>query len=162
MNFEAASALVSALETGITKTIFEPRKARISMLRAARIKAAGIEYPAVIRNISSTGMMAEVDAPLELGMEISLDLANFGELRGTVRWMQGSRIGIFLEAPIDFEAVKYFSKRSGISKNSTAREISTSTSPRTAAAHRSKRRGRSEERRVGKECVSTCRSRWSP
>src|SRR3546814_570056 len=23
------------------------------------------------------------------------------------------------------------------------------------------RRGRSEERRVGKECVSTCRSRWS-
>src|SRR3546814_7940660 len=25
-----------------------------------------------------------------------------------------------------------------------------------------RRRGRSEERRVGKECVSTCRSRWSP
>src|SRR3546814_2111512 len=24
------------------------------------------------------------------------------------------------------------------------------------------RNGRSEERRVGKECVSTCRSRWSP
>src|SRR3546814_13981620 len=24
------------------------------------------------------------------------------------------------------------------------------------------RRGRSEERRVGKECVSTCRSRWWP
>src|SRR3546814_13483397 len=24
------------------------------------------------------------------------------------------------------------------------------------------RRPRSEERRVGKECVSTCRSRWSP
>src|SRR3546814_19903770 len=23
-------------------------------------------------------------------------------------------------------------------------------------------RGRSEERRVGKECVSTCRSRWTP
>src|SRR3546814_21098918 len=26
----------------------------------------------------------------------------------------------------------------------------------------SKFQGRSEERRVGKECVSTCRSRWSP
>src|SRR3546814_19202683 len=25
-----------------------------------------------------------------------------------------------------------------------------------------KSRGRSEERRVGKECVRTCRSRWSP
>src|SRR3546814_20293501 len=30
--------------------------------------------------------------------------------------------------------------------------------PRPLAA----RRTRSEERRVGKECVSTCRSRWSP
>src|SRR3546814_2044939 len=30
--------------------------------------------------------------------------------------------------------------------------------PFHAAAHRR----RSEERRVGKECVSTCRSRWSP
>src|SRR3546814_15598052 len=28
--------------------------------------------------------------------------------------------------------------------------------------HRFKIRLRSEERRVGKECVSTCRSRWSP
>src|SRR3546814_6825645 len=31
------------------------------------------------------------------------------------------------------------------------------------AAHTLARQlGRSEERRVGKECVSTCRSRWSP
>src|SRR3546814_12361331 len=28
--------------------------------------------------------------------------------------------------------------------------------------NRRARRRRSEERRVGKECVSTCRSRWSP
>src|SRR3546814_5759101 len=45
--------------------------------------------------------------------------------------------------------------------------------PRFASLHFCKRRpcslhehlrliGRSEERRVGKECVSTCRSRWSP
>ena len=30
------------------------------------------------------------------------------------------------------------------------------------AAAESNRTARSEERRVGKECVSTCRSRWSP
>ena len=29
-------------------------------------------------------------------------------------------------------------------------------------AYRDRRTKRSEERRVGKECVSTCRSRWSP
>src|SRR3546814_15945803 len=31
-----------------------------------------------------------------------------------------------------------------------------------AVIDRSEGRRRSEERRVGKECVSTCRSRWSP
>src|SRR3546814_7501023 len=33
---------------------------------------------------------------------------------------------------------------------------------RRLADHRLRRQDRSEERRVGKECVSTCRSRWSP
>src|SRR3546814_7568749 len=33
---------------------------------------------------------------------------------------------------------------------------------RAAQRHRSAETRRSEERRVGKECVSTCRSRWSP
>src|SRR3546814_20228667 len=33
---------------------------------------------------------------------------------------------------------------------------------RDIAARASIRQQRSEERRVGKECVSTCRSRWSP
>src|SRR3546814_12941826 len=32
----------------------------------------------------------------------------------------------------------------------------------TAKPTHDARFGRSEERRVGKECVSTCRSRWSP
>src|SRR3546814_1008482 len=33
---------------------------------------------------------------------------------------------------------------------------------RCMAAAREGTKGRSEERRVGKECVRTCRSRWSP
>src|SRR3546814_4734793 len=38
-----------------------------------------------------------------------------------------------------------------------------SVSSLSAPARRQRwRRRRSEERRVGKECVSTCRSRWSP
>src|SRR3546814_13823568 len=40
---------------------------------------------------------------------------------------------------------------------------STSTSVRrTPSVCAGSASGRSEERRVGKECVSTCRSRWSP
>src|SRR3546814_2510773 len=34
--------------------------------------------------------------------------------------------------------------------------------PGPMLAHKAEDEGRSEERRVGKECVSTCRSRWSP
>src|SRR3546814_3408797 len=34
--------------------------------------------------------------------------------------------------------------------------------PRHQLGHAPRQHGRSEERRVGKECVSTCRSRWSP
>src|SRR3546814_4039425 len=42
------------------------------------------------------------------------------------------------------------------------RERYTSASPRLCVNHSSSSVARSEERRVGKECVSTCRSRWSP
>src|SRR3546814_20019818 len=37
-----------------------------------------------------------------------------------------------------------------------------STAPDFREIARVQLSGRSEERRVGKECVSTCRSRWSP
>src|SRR3546814_11699190 len=36
------------------------------------------------------------------------------------------------------------------------------TVPRLVQAPEEGQQDRSEERRVGKECVSTCRSRWSP
>src|SRR3546814_19222122 len=41
-------------------------------------------------------------------------------------------------------------------------EIAKVMQPREIKSNRRKGHYRSEERRVGKECVSTCRSRWSP
>src|SRR3546814_11311983 len=43
--------------------------------------------------------------------------------------------------------------RNGAGKSTTLKSLMGVVRPRS---------GRSEERRVGKECVSTCRSRWSP
>src|SRR3546814_7651393 len=49
-----------------------------------------------------------------------------------------------------------------------ARKLELILAPMNAEVHKVATRGmtdeevRSEERRVGKECVSTCRSRWSP
>src|SRR5216110_2202396 len=43
-----------------------------------------------------------------------------------------------------------------------SRETLTERTPASRKATAIVRPGRSEERRVGKECVSLCRSRWSP
>src|SRR3546814_1337006 len=43
-----------------------------------------------------------------------------------------------------------------------SRMVGVSASATRAATKRATSSRRSEERRVGKECVSTCRSRWSP
>src|SRR3546814_17792112 len=44
----------------------------------------------------------------------------------------------------------------------TARPLDPNIDPRIARRKLDRLAIRSEERRVGKECVSTCRSRWSP
>src|SRR3546814_11598495 len=51
-----------------------------------------------------------------------------------------------------------------VGANSKAAKVSGSAfgSNANAAGTNATALGRSEERRVGKECVSTCRSRWSP
>src|SRR3546814_17458421 len=43
-----------------------------------------------------------------------------------------------------------------------APEVRNETAEHAGLVHPEQHRFRSEERRVGKECVSTCRSRWSP
>src|SRR3546814_1578142 len=52
----------------------------------------------------------------------------------------------------------------GVEDRRRVRQDARPRKPRQAerANEGSGRAGRSEERRVGKECVSTCRSRWSP
>src|SRR3546814_17565045 len=49
-----------------------------------------------------------------------------------------------------------------ISKDQGSGRSPSSSFDRRAARWQQRRQKRSEERRVGKECVSTCRSRWSP
>src|SRR3546814_1831265 len=58
---------------------------------------------------------------------------------------------LWIENRVDPEAVHHAASRCAPAITSSA------ISSATAAGER-----RSEERRVGKECVSTCRSRWSP
>src|SRR3546814_15996918 len=81
MSYEAASALVASMESGTGHAILKPRETRVSMFRAARLIADDIEYPAVIRNLSAGGVMAEAEAPLQLGMEVRLAIPKRSEER---------------------------------------------------------------------------------
>src|SRR3546814_13692594 len=50
----------------------------------------------------------------------------------------------------------------GFAERLSADERGGAASPSGGKFRLARREGSSEERRVGKECVSTCRSRWSP
>src|SRR3546814_19286247 len=67
--------------------------------------------------------------------------------------------GLYLQDQVDFGEVA--SLVLGIRRDRYTKQDA--GAPREVTSRTTKRAGlRSEERRVGKECVSTCRSRWSP
>src|SRR3546814_17520399 len=53
-------------------------------------------------------------------------------------------------------------ERSGVQRPEDVREAGRALIAFSPAMLRAEHQMRSEERRVGKECVSTCKSRWSP
>src|SRR3546814_20495645 len=85
-----------------------------------------------------------------------MDLRAFLEETVTILPMERALIptGLYMELPAGHEA--QIRPRSGLALKAG---ITVLNSPGTIDADY---RGRSEARRVGKECVSTCRSRWSP
>src|SRR3546814_12831512 len=83
------------------------------------------------------------------------------------------QIGLCLQSAVQFLSAAQisckmctFDKRARRSSGTLAMLVLSGGVVRHNIFHRSREpailRQRSEERRVGKECVSTCRSRWSP
>src|SRR3546814_19466999 len=80
----------------------------------------------------------------------------------------GQTVGIYANiahGPTRAIQYKYLRRLSSLANDS--RSLASIASPKLARISASSRLSRSsrvrlEERRVGKECVSTCRSRWSP
>src|SRR3546814_16958873 len=84
--------------------------------------------------------------------DLSYDLVN---LSAGVEYENGLALTVYLNNVFDENALLSFDRERG----GRARLGYNVGSPRTFGMTVRKR---SEERRVGKECVSTCRSRWSP
>lgn len=78
---------------------------RDSMLLMGTIKAAG-DYvrdtqPIRIRNLSSTGLMADAQVEYDLGACVEIGLKNIGLVEGEIVWVRGGRMGITFRETID-------------------------------------------------------------
>jgi hypothetical protein len=78
---------------------------RDSMLLMGTIKAAG-DYardmqPIRIRNLSSTGLMADSQVAYDQGASVEVGLRGIGAVAGEIVWVRGGRMGITFAEPID-------------------------------------------------------------
>lgn len=78
---------------------------RDSMLLMGTIKAAG-DYardtqPIRIRNLSSTGLMADSQVDYDLGAWVEVTLRGIGIVEGEIVWVRDGRMGITFRAPVD-------------------------------------------------------------
>ncbi len=80
---------------------------RASMLLVAEVRSPGAPVQkAVVRNISASGLMVEMDRPLARGDFVSLNLGNLGWTNGTVVWKVGRRFGVSFDEAIDPASVR--------------------------------------------------------
>lgn len=61
---------------------------------------------AKIRNLSAGGLMAEGEFDLERGTRVTVTLRHIGKVKGSVAWVQGTRIGVSFEKEIDPKAAR--------------------------------------------------------
>ncbi|ETI60007.1 MULTISPECIES: PilZ domain-containing protein [Sphingobium] len=54
-----------------------------------------------IRNLSASGLMADCERPVPVGLRIELELRGIGKVSGVVAWSRESKIGLAFDEPID-------------------------------------------------------------
>src|SRR3546814_18970954 len=99
-----------------------------------------------VRNLSAKGLMADCPFPIIEGEAVILNVRGVGPVSGAVVWINGDKIGVAFDNPIDPASARMPVSSSATAMPDFLRPV----------------RQRSEERRVGKECVVTGRSRGSP
>jgi hypothetical protein len=54
-----------------------------------------------VRNLSATGLMADCERAVPVGIQIICDLRGIGPVTGSVAWSREEKIGIAFDEPID-------------------------------------------------------------
>lgn len=70
----------------------------------AMIEVGGRELPIEVGNISTSGLMADVDVELGAGTQVTVRLGDSVRLTGEVRWCREGRIGLRFDAPVELDA----------------------------------------------------------
>ncbi len=82
----------------------EPRD---SMLLTATLRrASGIDVAIKVRNLSSGGLMAEVQAGLLREERVEVDLRGIGIVPGRVAWVAGGRAGVAFDHAVDHKKAR--------------------------------------------------------
>ncbi len=77
----------------------------LTLLRVGTIIIGGRRELCLIRNISSLGLMIHVYSHLTDGEAIEVELKTGQQIAGSVKWIDGSNVGIEFDAPIDVMAM---------------------------------------------------------
>lgn len=72
-----------------------------------RLHADGAPFRVKLRNISDAGLLAEGPMRAVRGQEVTIALANVGDVKGTVAWAAGDRCGIAFNTVIDASQVRF-------------------------------------------------------
>ena len=73
----------------------------VFLLAGLRFEGQQKEHVIKVRNVSSTGLMAESDIHVVPGATVAINLRNIGWISGSVSWAASKRFGVKLDSEID-------------------------------------------------------------
>jgi len=75
---------------------------------AAQLSHSGwYKVEVTIRDVSTTGFMAECAEPVRIGSRVSLEVPGIGEVEAQVRWQLGGRMGGMFLDPISLSRCEW-------------------------------------------------------
>jgi hypothetical protein len=88
----------------------ERRAERLAVVESAALTHV-YEIEIMVRDVSSSGFMAECAEPVAIGSHVSLAVRGIGEVRAQVRWQIGSRMGGMFLDPISLDLCEWTATR---------------------------------------------------
>lgn len=76
------------------------------LMSNAKFETGGAPFQMRVRNISATGLRADITDHIEPGSRILVELRNIGWVLCTVRWVDRQRCGMAFDGPIDPERAR--------------------------------------------------------